>query len=120
MKMTRMMLVSGALLLGSLSGVAAAGDKVPQTAAEHEAAANDYLTKAKGHRAEAGMHRHMAEMYQTQIKGPSNRKPNPWLINMVTHCKQIAEKTDALAKEEEKAAETLSKQAKAAGETAPK
>jgi hypothetical protein len=52
-----------------------AEEKVPQTAAEHEAAANDYRTKAKGHRAEAEMHRNMAEMHQTQIKGPANRKP---------------------------------------------
>jgi hypothetical protein len=90
-----------------------AEDRVPQTAAEHEAAANDYRTKAKGHRAEAGMHRNMAEMYQTQIKGPANRKPNPWLINMVKHCKNMAAKADALAEEEEKAAELLSKQANA-------
>ena len=120
MRMMKMMVVTGALLLGGLGGVAAAGDKIPQTAAEHEEAANDYRTKAKGHRAEAGMHRNMAEMYQTQIKGPSNRKPNPWLINMVTHCKQLAAKTDALATEEEKAADMLSKQAKASGETAQK
>jgi hypothetical protein len=90
-----------------------ADQKVPQTAAEHQAAANDYRTKAKGHRAEAEMHRNMAEMYQTQIKGPTNRKPNPWLINMVKHCKNMADKADALAAEEEKAAELLSKQADA-------
>jgi hypothetical protein len=46
------------------------------------------------------MHRKMGEMYQTQIKGPNNRKPNPWLINMVKHRKQIAVKTDGLAGEE--------------------
>jgi hypothetical protein len=38
----------------------------------------------------------------------------------VKHCKQIAAKTDTLAAEEEKAAELLSKQAKAPEETAQK
>ena len=92
---------------------AVADDKVPQTAAEHEAAADDFRNKAKGHRAEAEMHRKMAEMYQTQIKGPKNQKPNPWLINMVKHCKAVAGKADALAAAEEKTGEMLSKQAKA-------
>lgn len=118
MKSLQGMLLGGALALTALAPVARAGDKIPQTAAEHEQAANDYRTKAKGHRAEADMHRSMADMYQTQIKGPSNRKPNPWLINMVKHCKLLATKTDALAAEEEKAADLLSKQAKASEETA--
>jgi hypothetical protein len=112
------LLLGGALALFGFTGTARAEDKVPQSASDHEKAAEDYRTKAKGHRAEAEMHRKMAEMYQTQVKGPSNRKPNPWLINMVKHCKQLAAKTDTLAGEEEKAAETLSKQAKASEETA--
>jgi hypothetical protein len=120
MKTLQTILLGSALALAGFAGTASADDKIPQTAAEQQKAADDYLTKAKGHRAEANMHRSMAEMYQTQIKGPSNRKPNPWLINMVKHCKQIAAKTDALAAEEEKAAEVLSKQAKAPEETAQK
>jgi hypothetical protein len=118
MRTLKVMLLGGALALPGFVGTAVAGEKIPQTAAEHEQAASEYLTKAKGHRAEADMHRNMAEMYQAQIKGPSNRKPNPWLINMVKHCKQIGVKNDALAAEEEKAAELLSKQAKASQETA--
>jgi hypothetical protein len=120
MKRLQAILLGGALALGGFAGTTWASDKVPQTAAEHEQAAAEYQTKAKGHRAEAEMHRKMAEMYQTQIKGPTNRKPNPWLINMVKHCKVIAQKTDALAAEEEKAAELLTKQAKASEETAQK
>jgi hypothetical protein len=120
MKSLQAFALASALALGGFAGAAWAGDKVPQTAAEHEQAATEYRTKATGHRAEAEMHRKMAEMYQTQIKGPSNRKPNPWLINMVKHCKLIAKKTDSLATDEEKAAELLSKQAKASEETAQK
>jgi hypothetical protein len=112
-------MIAGALTLG-LAGPARAADKVPQTAAEHEEAAKEFATKAKGHRAEAEMHRKMAEMYQTQIKGPSNRKPNPWLINMVKHCKQVATNLDAAAKQEEGAADTLAKQAKATPDTTAK
>ena len=118
MKTMRAILIASALTLGAFALTARAGDKVPQTAAEHEEAAKEYANKAKGHRAEAEMHRKMAEMYQTQIKGPSNRKPNPWLINMVKHCKQLATSLDAVAAEEEKAADTLMKQAKATPETA--
>jgi hypothetical protein len=120
MKTLQTILLGSALALAGFAGTAKADDKIPQTAAEQQKAADDYLTKAKGHRAEANMHRSMAEMYQTQVKGPSNRKPNPWLINMVKHCKQIAAKTDTLAAEEEKAAEVLSKQAKSPEETAQK
>ena len=120
MKTLQTMLLGGAMALAGFAGLAHASDKIPQTAAEHEQAANDYQTKAKGHRAEAEMHRKMGEMYQTQINGPSNRKPNPWLINMVKHCKQIAVKTDALAGEEERTAELLLQQAKATPETAAK
>jgi hypothetical protein len=105
-------MIAGALTLG-LAAPANAADKVPQTAAEHEEAAKEFANKAKGHRAEAEMHRKMAEMYQTQIKGPTNRKPNPWLINMVKHCKLVATNLDATAAEEDKAADTLTQQAKA-------
>jgi hypothetical protein len=118
MRTIRAILLGGALALTGLSGPAGASDTMPQTAAEHEKAAEDYRTKAKGHRAEAQMHHEMAKMYGTRIKGPTNRKPNPWLINMVKHCKEIAARTDALAAEEEKAAELLIDQAKASGETA--
>jgi hypothetical protein len=118
MRVLRMMVLGTTLALTGLTGAAHAGDKVPQTAAEQQEVANDYRTKAKGHRAEAAMHRSMAEMYQSQIKGPNNRKPNPWLINMVKHCKQIAATTDQLAAEEEKAAGLLSKQANASEPTA--
>ena len=107
------LLMAGALALGGLDGSAVAGDKVPQTAAEHEEAAKDFANKAKGHRAEAEMHRKMAEMYQTKIKGPANRKPNIWLHNMVNHCKELAKSLDAAAAAEEKAADTLTKQAQA-------
>jgi hypothetical protein len=120
MRTLRAIVLGGALALTGFAGAALADDKIPQTAAEHQKAAEEYQTKAKGHRAEAEMHRSMAQMYETQVKGPSNRKPNPWLINMVKHCKQMAAKTDALAVEEEKAAEVLSRQAKAAEETAQK
>jgi hypothetical protein len=118
MKTLQAILLGGALALTGFSGTAQADDKIPMTAAEHEKAAEEYRTKAKGHKAEAQMHHEMAKMYGTQIKGPNNQKPNPWLINMVKHCKQIAAKTEALAAEEEKAAELLSKQAKASEETA--
>lgn len=117
-KTLKAMIVAGAVAFAAFGGTAVAGDKVPQTAAEHQQAAEEYRTKAKGHRAEAQMHHEMAKMYGTQIKGPNNRKPNPWLINMVKHCKQIAAKTEALAVEEEKAADLLAKQAKASEETA--
>lgn len=118
MRALKLMVLGSALALGGLTGVGNAAPEVPVTAAEHEAAADDYRAKAKSHRAEAAMHRSMAEMYQAQVKGPTNRKPNPWLINMVKHCKQLAITTDQLAGEEEKAAELLSKQAKVAQPTA--
>ena len=118
MKVLQAIVVGGVLAFTGTAGVARAGDKIPQTMAEHEQAAEAYRTKAKGHRAEAQMHQEMAKMYGTQIEGPSNRKPNPWLINMVKHCKQLATRTDALAAEEEKAADLLSKQARASEETA--
>jgi hypothetical protein len=120
MKTLQAIMIASALAFGGFAGSARASDKVPQTAAEHEEAAKEYANKAKGHRAEANMHRGMAEMYKTQIKGPSNRKPNPWLINMVKHCNLLATNLDTVATEEEKAAETLSKQAKATPETTAK
>jgi hypothetical protein len=118
MKTLQALLLGGTLALAGFGRAALADDKLPQTAAEHEKAAEEYRAKAKGHRAEAEMHRNMAEMYQAQVKGLSSRKPNPWLINMVKHCKQIAARTDTLAAEEERAAETFSKQSKASEPTA--
>jgi carboxylesterase type B len=88
--------------------------KVPETAAEHQQAADDYKAKAKSHRAEAAMHRSMAEMYQARIKGPASNRPNPWLINMVKHCKELATKLGETAVTEEAAAEVHAAQSKAA------
>ena len=99
-----------------MSGVAHAADKVPETPAEHQQAADAYKKKAEGHRAEAAMHRSMADMYRTQIKPAEKAKtsrPNPWLTNMIKHCKGLAVKADELAAMEEKAAELHTEQAKA-------
>jgi hypothetical protein len=104
----------------SIGGFALAAEGVPETPAEHQEAASELRTKAKGHRAEAEMHHKMAEMYGTRIKGPHSKKPNPWLVNMVKHCKAMADKANALAVEEEKAAAVHEKQAKAGAETAAK
>jgi hypothetical protein len=111
--------VAAAAIIGIavvMSGVAHAADKVPETPAEHQQAADAYKKKAEGHRAEAAMHRSMAEMYHTQIKPvekAKSSKPNPWLINMIKHCKGMAAKADELAAIEEKAAELHAAQAKA-------
>lgn len=109
-------LIASAVLVGALSlgGLVQAAEKLPETAAEHEAAASEYQRKAKEHRAEAGMHKNMAQMYQARIKGPASTKPNPWLINMVKHCNEMSKKADALAKAEEQAAEVHAAQAKGA------
>jgi hypothetical protein len=104
--------LGGALLLSlAFASPSFADDKVPETATEHQEAATKYKTKAKEHKAESEMHSRMAEMYGARIQGPHNRKPNPWLINMVKHCKQIAAKTKELSGLEEKAAEYHEKQA---------
>ena len=107
MKTLQAIVLGSALALTDLPGPPMPTTRFRMTAAEHQKAADDYLTKAKGHRPRLTCTRSMAKMYGTQVKGPSNQKPNPWLINMVKHCKQIAAKTDALAAEEEKAAEVL-------------
>ena len=94
--------LGSALLLTVVSAASSlAADKVPETPAEHQQTATDYGNKAKEHRAESQMHHRMAEMYGARIKGPTNQKPNPWLINMVSHCKKAAAKAADLAVEEE-------------------
>jgi hypothetical protein len=105
--------LGGALMMTALfTAPVLADDKVPETPAEQQQAAADYQAKAKGHRAESEMHSRMAEMYGARIKGPHNRKPNPWLVNMVTHCKGAAAKANDLAKAEETIAKQLEQAAK--------
>jgi uncharacterized low-complexity protein len=113
-KTTILTRLGGALLLTAVFAVPAfAEDKIAETTAEHQKAADDLKTKAKEHKAESEMHSRMAEMYGAKIKGPHNQKPNAWLINMVKHCKKMAAKAGELSALETKAAEQHEAEAKA-------
>lgn len=96
-----------AILLVTAASAAWAEMKVPSTPEDYLARAKQYREKAEGYRKEAQEHRDMAEAAR---KNPLNAQTvrgqrDPSVEKMVKHCNGIAAKADALALENEKAAD---------------
>lgn len=100
--------IATALLAGATSTAVSAESKVPSTPEEHFALAKQYKEKAEAYRKEVKEHQDMAAAYKN---GPANAhekghgQKNPFVVKMEKHCAAIAAKAEALAKENEKAAE---------------
>lgn len=80
--------------------------KLPTTPEDHFALAKRYRAKAEEYRREAREHREMAAAYRRNAvvaKGTSRR--NPVVVKMEKHCAAIAAKAEALAAENERAAD---------------
>lgn len=100
-------LVAGVLSIG-LSPIAFAAPKVPSTPAEHSALAKQYRDKAATYKKEAAEHREMAAEYKKSRLGGAHEaqgQKDPKVVEMEKHCAAIATKADALAVENEKAAD---------------
>ena len=71
------------------------------------ALAKKYKEKADGYRKEAAEHREMADAYRKSAINAheAHGQKNPWVTKMENHCKVIATKADALAVENDKAAD---------------
>jgi len=84
-----------------------AAPKVPATPEDHFALAKQYQEKAAVYRKEAADHREMAETYRksTINAHEAHGQKNPSVAKMEKHCKAIATKADALATENDKAAD---------------
>lgn len=79
--------------------------KVPTTAAEHLALAQQYKEKAAAYQAEAAEHRKMAEAYKKSVATVPKSPPNPWVTKMEKHCNALAKDADKLASDAQKAAD---------------
>ena len=106
--------VVAVLLLAGVSA-ARAEMKIPSTSEDYLALAKQYREKAETYRKEANEHRDMAETAKkshvtSQHEAHGNK--NPGVDKMVKHCKAIAAKADALALENEKAADFYELRAK--------
>jgi hypothetical protein len=93
-------------LIGSVA-VANAAPKVPTTVADHLALAKQYREKAGAAKKEAAEHREMAD--NARRSSPNAHKEqgqgDPVVKRMEKHCAAIAAKADALATEQDKAAD---------------
>jgi hypothetical protein len=110
MKKTSGAIVAILLVLAfTLSSSVASADevKIPETAAEHEAAAKTYKEEAAQNRKVAADHRAMAEAYKKRIQYPVSKGgiKNPWLEKMEKHCALLAQDAEKLAADAEKAAQ---------------
>jgi hypothetical protein len=81
--------------------------KIPETAAEHEALAQEYKDKAAQYKKVGHDHRAMVEAYKKRIAMPASKsgQKNPWLVKMEKHCAMLAKDADKLAADAVKAAE---------------
>jgi hypothetical protein len=102
-----------ALVLLAGASAAQAEMKIPSTPEDYLALAKQYREKAETYRKEAKEHRDMAAAAK---KVPSHAEAhgqkNPGYEKMVKHCNGIAAKADALALENEKAADFYELRAK--------
>lgn len=74
--------------------------KVPETAEEHLAMAQNYRQKVKMYLSEVETHQQMLEAYKNHV--PSNPKvsmENPWLTKMRKHCEGYITEARSLAAE---------------------
>jgi hypothetical protein len=96
-----------AIMLFTATSFARAETKIPSTPDEYFALAKRYHEKAETYRKEATLHREMSEAAR---KSPLNAhqahgQKEPSVEKMIKHCNDIAAKADALAVENEKAAD---------------
>jgi hypothetical protein len=98
--MTRLVvtLLIGSLSLAPLVAAAQQGSEeavvqIADTKAEHEALAKDYEKKAADARAEAKRHEAMSRAYTGGVRSGGGNQP------FATHCKNIAERQEAIAAE---------------------
>lgn len=76
-----------------------AGDKAPETAADHLAMAKKYEAKAAEYKADADMHRKMLADYEKNTPPAQKKMGNdPWLAKMKTHCEGYIKDAESLAK----------------------
>jgi hypothetical protein len=86
------------LALTALPIAASAEAKTPQTAADHLQLAAQYQEKATAYRHEAKYHRDMIEEYRRSAAPPTKGQPeNPWVKNMVRHCRAFIDDAEKLA-----------------------
>ena len=79
---------------------------MPSTPEEHFARAREYRAKADAYRKEAQDHREMAAAYRKNaVESKGSGRRNPFVVKMEKHCAAIAAKADALAAENQRAAD---------------
>jgi hypothetical protein len=104
----RAVVIAIALLAGATSTAVLAEPKVPSTPEEHFALAKQYKEKAEAYRKEVKEHQDMAAAYKNSTANAHEKghgQKNPFVVKMEKHCAAIAGKAEALAKENEKAAD---------------
>jgi hypothetical protein len=96
------------LLVAVIPTLTHAEGKVPSTPEEHFVLTKQYRQKAETYRKEAKDHQEMAAAYKNSAANAHEKghgQKNPFVVKMEKHCGLIAAKAEALAKENEKAAD---------------
>ena len=87
--------------------------KVPQTAAEHRARAEQYQKKATEYRQEAAAHKKMLADYSKGVaRNPKDTTENPYIKKMRLHCENYIKAAESLALEAEEMAKYHTQRAK--------
>lgn len=106
LKWLKVALLGSALIVG-FGATALAAPKVPATPEEHFALSKQYRDKAGAYKKEATEHREMAAAYKKSAINAHEKQgqKDPFVAKMEKHCTAIAAKADALATENQKAAD---------------